>query len=113
MDFQICSNTQLKAGTDCRARVSEEDLIKGIDWGSYDPDDGDTITLSVNDKGPFEAGDQIVLLTATDNHGYDSVPCRSTVTAVNVTGSEAVCITDFNIELDKSGQATLADIDGG
>ena len=27
----VCSNTQLKAGTDCRARVSEEDLIKGID----------------------------------------------------------------------------------
>src|SRR5207244_2422260 len=37
-----------------------------------DPDSGDTITLSLDQTGPFGLGPHTVTLTATDNHGASS-----------------------------------------
>src|SRR5437868_1899373 len=49
----------------CSATISPSD----VDDGSFDPDSGDTITLSLDQTGPFGLGPHTVTLTATDNHG--------------------------------------------
>src|SRR6266516_3866189 len=56
------------ANDSCAASISPGD----VDDGSFDPDDGDTITLSLDQAGPFGLGPHTVTLTATDNHGASS-----------------------------------------
>ena len=56
------------ADNSCGTSISPSD----VDDGSFDPDSGDTITLSLDQSGPFGLGQRIVTLTATDNHGASS-----------------------------------------
>lgn len=70
-----CQNVTVSAGAGCAAFAS-------IDNGSYDPDDGDTITLSQSPAEPYPLGTTTVTLTATDNHGASS-SCQAVVTVVD------------------------------
>jgi hypothetical protein len=73
----ICTDIAVEAGPDCSAAA-------GVDNGSFDPDSGDTISLSQSPAGPYPLGQTIVTLTATDSHGaYSS--CQATVTVVDNT----------------------------
>jgi len=52
----------------CQAAVVAVGEVPNIDGGSYDPDDGDTVTLSQSPSGAFgEAGIYEVTLTVTDS----------------------------------------------
>ncbi len=64
----------------CSATITASD----VDDGSFDPDSGDTITLSLDQAGPFGLGQHPVTLTATDNHGASS-SSSATVTVVDQT----------------------------
>lgn len=67
-----CKNVTVPAGANCTASAS-------IDDGSFDPDAGDTITLSQEPSEPYTLGQTTVILTVTDNHGRSST-CSATVT---------------------------------
>jgi hypothetical protein len=75
-----CKNIQVSAGSSCTATIVAAD----INDGSFDPDTGDTITLALNNSGPFGLGAHTVTLTATDTLGASS-SCMSTVTVVDTT----------------------------
>ncbi len=64
---------------ECQATITPED----VDGGSNDPD-GDSITLSVDNMGPFSLGDNSVNLTVTDDNGASNT-CVATVTVVDTT----------------------------
>jgi hypothetical protein len=70
-----CQNVTVAAASSCTASAS-------IDNGSFDPDSGDTITLSQSPSGPYPLGSTPVTLTVTDNHGASS-QCTATVTVVD------------------------------
>jgi hypothetical protein len=73
----ICANVMVSAGPSCTASAS-------INNGSFDPDAGDTITLSQSPAGPYPLGATPVTLTVTDNHGASS-QCSATVTVIDRT----------------------------
>lgn len=75
-----CKNIQVSAGSSCTASI----VPANIDNGSFDPDSGDTITLTLDHSGPFGLGAHTVTLTATDSHGLFS-SCTATVTVVDNT----------------------------
>ena len=77
----VCKNIQVSAGTGCLASIAAAD----VDNGSFDPDAGDSITLTLNNSGPFGLGPHSVVLTATDSRGASS-SCAATVTVVDTTG---------------------------
>src|SRR6185436_5018386 len=54
-------NISVAADNSCSASISPSD----VDDGSFDPDSGDTIMLSLDLAGPFSLGPHIVTLTAT------------------------------------------------
>jgi len=58
-------NIVVPANNLCAASITSTD----VDDGSFDPDIDDTITLSLDQSGPFGLGSHTVTLTATDNHG--------------------------------------------
>jgi hypothetical protein len=70
----LCQNVTVSSGAGCTASAS-------IDNGSFDPDSGDTITLSQSPPGPYALGGTLVTLTVTDNHGA-SGQCSATVTVI-------------------------------
>jgi hypothetical protein len=70
----ICQNVTVSADPSCTANAS-------IDNGSFDPDSGDTITLTQTPPGPYPLGTTSVTLTVTDNHGASS-QCTGTVTVL-------------------------------
>lgn len=76
----VARNAELVAGASGLASFSASD----IDDGSYDPDQGDTITLAANPAGPFGVGTYVVTLTAIDSHGASS-SANATVTVVDRT----------------------------
>ena len=73
----LCRNVTVSAGPDCTANAS-------IDNGSFDPDSGDTITLSQSPPGPYPLGTTSVTLTVTNSHGASS-QCTGTVTVIDDT----------------------------
>ena len=73
----LCRDMRVAAGQDCAADAS-------VDDGSFDPDQGDTLTLSQSPQGPYPLGNTAVTLTATDNHGATS-SCNATVTVIDRT----------------------------
>ncbi|MHA1396014.1 MAG: hypothetical protein ACTSRZ_21125 [Promethearchaeota archaeon] len=88
----VCKNVQISADENCQATIVATD----VDGGSYDPDEGDTFTLSVDNMGPFSLGEHIVNLTVTDEHG-ESDTCQATVTVVDntppiITLSDPICV---------------------
>ena len=84
-----CKDVTVSAGADCSANAS-------IDDGSYDPNPGDTITLSQSPAGPYPLGTTPVTLTVTDNHGASS-SCTATVTVVDTTPPTIACPADISI----------------
>ena len=74
----VCKNIEIPADINCQAGIAVED----IDDGSYDPDEGDTITLSVDNIGPFSIGEHYVNLAVTDSYG-ESDTCTATVTVID------------------------------
>ena len=79
----------MPAGPDCSADAS-------IDDGSYDPDPGDTITLSQSPAGPYPLGETAVTLTVIDNHGASS-QCTATVTVIDKTPPNYSCPPDVTV----------------
>lgn len=72
----LCQNLDLEANDSCVAEGN-------IDAGSYDPD-GDLITLTYSNEGPYHLGNTTVTLTVTDPFGA-SDSCIATVTVKDVT----------------------------
>jgi uncharacterized repeat protein (TIGR03803 family) len=72
-----CNDVTVSAGPDCVADAS-------VDNGSFDPDTGDTTTLSQEPPGPYPLGSTPVTLTVTDNHGA-SASCTAMVTVMDMT----------------------------
>jgi hypothetical protein len=70
-------NVTVAAGAACTANAS-------IDNGSYDPDSGDTITVTQSPAGPYPLGTTNVTLTVTDSNGASS-SAQATVTVVDQT----------------------------
>ncbi len=76
-----CRDILVPADTDC--------LVAGsIDDGSYDPD-GDPLTVSQLPAGPYPAGVNEVVLTATDDGGL-WCKCRASVTVMDTVGPVVV-----------------------
>ena len=73
----VCKDIEIPVVENCQSRtITAED----VDGGSDDPDEGDTITLSIDNKGPFSLGEHYVNLTVTDEHGeYDTCEAKVTV----------------------------------
>ncbi len=78
-----CKSMTTSAGSDCSANAS-------IDDGSFDPDIGDTITLTQTPAGPYPVGRTPVTLTVADSHGA-SASCVATVTVVDTTPPTIAC----------------------
>jgi predicted alpha/beta superfamily hydrolase len=78
-----CKSVTVSADANCMADAS-------IDNGSFDPDAGDTITLTQTPPGPYPLGTTPVTLTVTDDHGVSST-CSSTVTVVDTTPPSITC----------------------
>ena len=75
-----CKNITVSADSTCMATITPAD----VNDGSSDPDVGDTITLTLDNSGPFGLGAHTVTLTATDVAGASS-SCTATVTVVDTT----------------------------
>jgi uncharacterized repeat protein (TIGR03803 family) len=84
-----CKNVMVSAGANCTAAAS-------IDDGSFDPDSGDTITLTQTPPGPYPLGNTLVTLTVTDSHGASS-SCSSTVTVVDTTSPSITCPNNISV----------------
>ena len=61
----VARNAALAAGAACTATVGATDLNNG----SFDPDPGDALSLTVLPAGPFGLGQHQVALSGTDSHG--------------------------------------------
>lgn len=69
----------------CRDVTVPSDLMCGVsdsvNDGSYDPDEGDTVSCTQTPEGPYTPGTHQVTLTCTDSSGLAS-SCEATVTVV-------------------------------
>jgi hypothetical protein len=72
-----CMSVRVSAGLSCNAEAD-------INNGSYDPDAGDTISLSQSPASPYAVGSRSVTLTVTDDEGATD-SCSGTVTVVDDT----------------------------
>ncbi len=77
----VCKNIELAANENCQTYITASD----VDGGSYDPDEGDEITLSLDNTGPFSPGTHDVELTVTDQSG-ESDSCFAQVTVKDQAG---------------------------
>jgi hypothetical protein len=107
-----CKDVQALLNANGEVTLSAAD----VDNGSYDPDPGDQITLSLS-KSKFTCSDvgsqKFITLTVTDESG-ESDSCLSNVTVVDQT-APIVETKNITIELDTSGKAaiTASDVDDG
>ncbi len=88
----ICRNVTATAGSECLADAS-------IDNSSFDPDSGDTITVSQSPAGPYSLGSTNVTLTVTDSHGASS-SCAAIVSVVDTTAPTITCPTNITAATD-------------
>jgi len=98
----LCHNVTASAGPDCTANAS-------IDNGSFDPDSGDTITLSQSPAGPYPLGDTVVTLTVTDNHGASS-SCSATVHVDDNTPPSVTAPAPTSASADANCQAPIPNV---
>jgi hypothetical protein len=101
-----CKDITIPAGNSCAATITAGD----VDNGSFDPDSGDSVTLSLDSTGPFGLGSHTVQLIATDGHGASS-SCNATVTVVDVTAPTITnCASDKTISAGANCQASVPDL---
>ena len=72
-----CKNVTVAADASCSTYAFIND-------GSFDPDAGDSITVTQSPAGPYSLGNTTVTLTVTDNHGASS-SCTAIVKVVDYT----------------------------
>jgi hypothetical protein len=82
-EAQCRDNVIVEAGPGCEADAE-------VDFGSFDPDVGDSITLTQDPAGPYAFGNTPVTLTVEDNQGAaDS--CLGVVHVVDTTPPQVEC----------------------
>lgn len=86
-----CQSVTVAAGAACTANAS-------INHGSYDPDSGDTITVTQSPAGPYPLGTTTVELTVTDSQGASS-SCLASVTVVDQTAPVVSCPANVVVTL--------------
>ena len=86
----VTRNAAVAAGAACTATVQASD----IDNGSYDPDSGDSLTLSVAPADGLGLGQNLVALTGTDSHGASA----SAPAFVTVNDQTAPAVTDVAVK---------------
>lgn len=74
----LCRDIEISADENCELIITPDD----IDNGSYDPDNYDTTTISIDHAGPFSLGNHLVTLTVTDSLGV-SDSCQAIVTVLD------------------------------
>jgi hypothetical protein len=98
----ICQDIEVAADENCEVYITAAD----VDGGSYDPDEGDEITLSLDNTGPFSPGAHYVQLTVADQKG-ESDSCFAEVT-VKDQSSPVISLDDpLCIQLD-NGKGNMA-----
>ncbi len=105
----VCiANVNVSVDAACEALLSPA----FIDGGSFDPD-GDPLTFSLDDSGPFAPGVYNVNMTVSD--GLESSICFSTITVEDKTTPSAVCLNNLLVSIVPEGSVTLfpSDIDAG
>ncbi|MEM9835629.1 MAG: Calx-beta domain-containing protein [Bacteroidota bacterium] len=95
----MCANFTVDADVNCGATIIPAD----IDDGSNDPD-GDPITFSLDDAGPFGIGMHTVTLSVSDGTLTDF--CTATVTVEDNTPPMLAC-ANATINLEATGTADL------
>ena len=85
----VCANVTVSADANCQANAS-------VDGGSYDPDTGDTITVTQTPLGPYQIGTTTVCLLVTDSHGATN-GCCATVTVVDTTPPDVSCPANLTV----------------
>lgn len=102
-----CQDITVSTDGNCNASITPAQ----VDNGSSDPD-GDLLTYSLDQSGPFGVGTYSVILTVDDGEFIDT--CTATVTVIDNTAPVALC-QDITVQLDASGNAsiTAADVNGG
>jgi hypothetical protein len=80
----------------CEAYITAAD----VDGGSYDPDEGDEIALSLDNTGPFSPGTHYVELTVTDQCG-ESDSCFAQVIVIDrsspvISIGDPLCVQVYN-----------------
>ncbi len=102
-----CAPFTVSTDGSCEAFITAAD----VDGGSNDPD-GDALTYSVDNAGPFGVGTHTVTLTVSDGEYSDA--CTAAITVEDNTLPTAIA-QNVTVQLDASGNAsiTAADIDNG
>lgn len=99
----VCKNITIYTGANCNASIVATD----VDGGSTDPD-GDPLTYTLDNYGPFNVGTHTVTLTVGDGEYTDD--CTATVTVEDNTNPNAVC-KNITIQLDANGEASIVGTD--
>ena len=96
----VCQDISINTGDDCQATITAVQL----DGGSSDPE-GDELTFSVNNEGPFAAGDHVLTLTVDD--GSQSSTCTATLTLQDNKPPTASCQA-LTVQLNDNGLASIS-----
>ena len=105
----VCiANVNVSVDASCEANL----LPAFIDGGSFDPD-GDPLTFSLDDSGPFSPGVYTVWLTVSD--GLENNTCFSTITVEDKIDPVAACVNTIIVSIGPGGSTTItpAAIDDG
>ncbi len=102
----VCQDVTVSADAGCSASAS-------IDNSSFDPDAGDTLTITQDPAGPYALGDTSVTLIVSD--GQITVTCEATVTVEDNAPPVITCPDSVTLEcpadttVAANGEATATD----
>jgi len=105
----ITKNISIELGENGIAAISASD----IDNGSYDNCGISSMSLEITEFNCSNIGENTVVLTATDNHGYSA--SATAIVSVSDLMLPVAIAQDIIVELDESGNATItaSQIDNG